>query len=157
MSTYYDENELDDNVRFNGNVIKRLFETLAPHKKTMIGSMVAIILVSLLDAYFTLINKRIIDEGIIAGDKTALVRLFTLYGAIVLVQAVAVFFFIYLIGLQGEKVRYDLRKQLFNHLQQLSLAYFSKTPLGWIMSRVTSDTEKMADLLTWGLIDSTMP
>jgi len=52
-------------------------------------------------------------------------------------------------------VRYDLRKQLFNHLQQLSLAYFSKTPLGWIMSRVTSDTEKMADLLTWGLIDTT--
>ena len=155
MSTYYDENELDDNVRFDGNVIKRLFETLAPHKKTMIGSMIAIILVSLLDAYFTLINKRIIDEGIIAGDKTALVRLFTLYGAIVLVQAVAVFFFIYLIGLQGEKVRYDLRKRLFNHLQQLSLAYFSKTPLGWIMSRVTSDTEKMADLLTWGLIDST--
>ncbi|HOO58347.1 MAG TPA: hypothetical protein PK273_03550, partial [Anaerolineaceae bacterium] len=78
MSTYYDENELDDNVRFDGNVIKRLFETLAPHKKTMIGSMIAIILVSLLDAYFTLINKRIIDEGIIAGDKTALVRLFTL-------------------------------------------------------------------------------
>jgi len=142
VSTYYDENELDDNVRFNGNVIKRLLGTLTPHKKTMISSMLAIIMVSLLDAYFTLLNKRIIDEGIVAGDKSALIKLFTIYGAIVLIQAVAVFFFIYLVGLQGEKVRYDLRKQLFNHLQQLSLAYFSKTPLGWIMSRVTSDTER---------------
>lgn len=155
MSTYYDENELDDNVHFNGNVVKRLLGMLSPHKKTMLSSLFAIMVVSLLDAYFTLINKRIIDEGIVAGDKTALVKLFTMYGAIVLIQAAAVFFFIYLVGLQGEQVRYDLRKQLFNHLQQLSLAYFSKTPLGWIMSRVTSDTEKMADLLTWGLIDTT--
>ena len=52
-------------------------------------------------------------------------------------------------------VRDELRKQLFNHLQQLSLSYFSNTPLGWIMSRVTSDTEKLAELLTWGIIDTT--
>ncbi|MFZ3071330.1 MAG: ABC transporter ATP-binding protein [Anaerolineaceae bacterium] len=155
MSTYYDENELDDNVPVKGNILKRLLSVLEPHKKTLVGALLAIIITSCLDAYFTYLNKQIIDDGILAGDKSALVRLFTIYGSIVLIQAVAVFFFIYLIGLQGERVRYDLRKQLFNHLQQLSLAYFSKTPLGWIMSRVTSDTEKMADLLTWGLIDST--
>jgi len=103
VSTYYDENELDDNVRFNGNVVKRLLGMLSPHKKTMLSSLFAIMVVSLLDAYFTLINKRIIDEGIVAGDKTALVKLFTMYGAIVLIQAAAVFFFIYLVGLQGNK------------------------------------------------------
>jgi ATP-binding cassette subfamily B protein len=55
----------------------------------------------------------------------------------------------------GERIRYDLRKKLFNHLQDLSLSYFSQTPVGWIMSRVTSDTERVADLMTWGLLDST--
>ena len=154
MSTYYDENELDDNVPIKSNVLKRLFSTLRPHWKALLGGVIAIVVVSLLDAYFTILSKRIIDEGIILQNKAAILRLFTIYGAIVLVQAVSVFFFVYLVGLQGESVRYDLRKNLFNHLQDLSLSYFSKTPLGWIMSRVTSDTEKMAELLTWGVIDT---
>ncbi|MFZ3151477.1 MAG: ABC transporter ATP-binding protein [Anaerolineaceae bacterium] len=155
MSTYYDEDELDESTPVKGDILKRLLSVLKPHRKTLAGAIAAIAVTSGLDAYFTYLNKQIIDDGIVAGDRSVLVRLFTMYGAIVLIQAVTVFLFIYLIGLQGERVRYDLRKQLFNHLQQLSLAYFSKTPLGWIMSRVTSDTEKMADLLTWGIIDST--
>ena len=81
-------------------------------------------------------------------------RLFTINAILTLVSALGSFIFVYSIGLQGEKVRFDLRKKLFNHLQDLSLAYFSRTPIGWIMARVTSDTERMADLLTWGIIDS---
>ncbi len=65
------------------------------------------------------------------------------------------FGFIYLTGVLGEMVRYDLRRKLFDHLQQLSFSYFDKTPVGWIMSRVTSDTERIADLVTWGLLDIT--
>ena len=154
MSTYYDENELDDNVPLKTNVLKRLFSAMRPHWKALVGGVLAIVVVSLLDAYFTILSKRIIDEGIILQDKAAILRFFTTYAAIVLVQSIGVFFFIFLVGVQGEGVRYDLRKQLFNHLQDLSLSYFSKTPLGWIMSRVTSDTEKMAELLTWGVIDT---
>jgi len=155
VSTYYDENELDDNVPIKGNVLKRLFGALRPHWKPLLGGVLAIVVVSLLDAYFTILSKRIIDEGILLQDKAAVLRFFGMYGAIVIIQAIGVFFFIFLVGVQGEGVRYELRKQLFNHLQQLSLSYFSNTPLGWIMSRVTSDTEKMAELLTWGIIDTT--
>ena len=43
---------------------------------------------------------------------------------------------------------------MFNHLQDLSLSYYSQTPVGWIMSRVTSDSDRVADLVTWGLVDS---
>lgn len=154
MSTYYDENELDDNVIVNGSVIKRLLGVLKPHWKTMMLALTGISLVSLLDAYITVLNKRIIDEAILVADHTMLVRLFTNYTVLTLAQALGFLVFIYMIGLQGERVRYGLRRALFNHLQHLSLSYFSKTPLGWIMSRVTSDTEKMADLLTWGIIDT---
>jgi ATP-binding cassette subfamily B protein len=44
---------------------------------------------------------------------------------------------------------------MFEHLQQLSFSYFDRTPIGWIMSRVTSDTERIAELVTWGLLDTT--
>ncbi len=44
---------------------------------------------------------------------------------------------------------------MFNHLQDLSFSYFDRTPVGWIMSRVTSDSDRIADLVTWGLLDVT--
>jgi ATP-binding cassette subfamily B protein len=66
-----------------------------------------------------------------------------------------VFGFIYLAGILGERVQYDLRRKMFNHLQDLSFSYFSRTPVGWIMSRVTSDSERVAQLVTWGMLDVT--
>jgi len=154
VSTYYDEDELDDNVSLNTGVFKRLLKVVKPYWPTMVLAIIAIASVSLLDALYAVLNKRIIDEGIVAKNLDAMIALFKTYGMVVLAQVVAFFVMIYVIGLQGERIRYDLRRDLFVHLQELSLSYFSKTPLGWIMSRVTSDTEKMADLLTWGIVDS---
>ena len=82
-------------------------------------------------------------------------RIMTVYGVIALSQAACVFGFIYLAGILGERVQYDLRKSLFNHLQHLSFWSFDRTPVGWIMSRVTSDTAHIADLITWGAVDVT--
>jgi ATP-binding cassette subfamily B protein len=155
VSTYYDENELDDEVNLQSGVLGRLFKLLKPYKVTMIAAILAIAITSWLDAYFAILNKRIIDEGIIARDIPAMIGLFRNYGIIVVGQVIAFFVMMLSVGVQGERLRYDLRKHLFNQLQKLSLSYFSKTPIGWIMSRVTSDTEKMADLLTWGIIDTT--
>jgi ATP-binding cassette subfamily B protein len=121
----------------------------------LVGFLLATLAVSLLDAYYNLLGKRIIDEGIMAGDKTALMRIVTLYGSLILVSAVSVFALIYLTGILGERVRYDLRKKMFEHLQELSFSYFDRTPVGWIMSRVTSDPDRIAQLVTWGLLDST--
>ena len=74
---------------------------------------------------------------------------------LIVIQAACVFGFIFQASLLGERIRYDLRQTMFNHLQRLSLAYFSRTPVGWIMARVTSDSERVADLLTWGAVDAT--
>jgi len=154
VSTYYDENELEDDVNLQSGVIGRLIKLLKPYWLTVLLGILSIAFVSVLDAYFTVLSKRIIDEGIANKDIPAMIALFRNYGLVVLCQVVGFFVMMLSVGIQGEQLRYDLRRNLFNHLQKLSLAYFSKTPLGWIMSRVTSDTEKMADLLTWGVIDS---
>jgi ATP-binding cassette subfamily B protein len=77
------------------------------------------------------------------------------YGLVNLAQAGLVFGFIFAAAILGERIQYDLRQKMFNHLQDLSFAYFSRTPVGWIMSRVTSDSERIAQLVTWGLLDVT--
>lgn len=147
--------EEDFTSEFNRKTVLRILNQIKPHWKWVVGFLIAITIVSTLDSYFTFLSKRIIDEGIAQGDKEKLVKILIQYGGLIIVQAASVFGFIYLAGILGERVRYDLRKKLFNHLQSLSLYYFNRTPIGWIMSRVTSDTERVSQLVTWGFLDIT--
>ena len=150
---YYEEEEFQ--TRFNQKTFRRILGLAKPHLKWVIGFLVTIALVAAMDAVSTFLSKHIIDDGIVAKNPQALTNLLIAYGSIVLIQAGNVFLFIYLAGILGERIRYDLRKKMFNHLQALSLNYYSKTPVGWIMARVTSDSERVADLVTWGFVDST--
>jgi ATP-binding cassette subfamily B protein len=154
MADQYEFEEEEFTSQFSGRTLRRIMGLTRPHWQWVVGFMLAILVVSILDAYFTFLSKRIVDEGIMAADRQALMRIIVQYGSWLLVQSVAVFIMIYLTGILGERVRYDLRRKMFNHLQELSLSYYSRTPVGWIMSRVTSDSDRVAELVTWGLLDS---
>ena len=150
---YFDEEEFE--TRFNGKTLSRILKLTVPHIKWVIGFLLTIAIVAGLDSIGTYLVKMVIDNGILAGDRTAVIKVLIMYGVLIFVQSGSTFLFIYLAGILGERIRYDLRKRMFNHLQALSLNYYSKTPVGWIMARVTSDSERVADLVTWGLVDST--
>jgi len=153
MSDQYEYEEEEFNTSFNGRTVLRIVSQLKPYWVMVIFFLGTVAAVSVLEAYFTYLSKRIIDEGIVARSQEALYGLLTTYGLLLVVQAVFVFGFIYLTGLLGERVRYDLRRDMFNHLQKLSLSYYNRTPVGWIMARVTSDSDRVAELVTWGMLD----
>ncbi len=136
-------------------VFKRILTLLKPHWKWVLGFLITIMLTSVLDAYFTYLNKQIVDVGITMKNKPALMRIVLIYGSFQLLQSGFVFTFIYLAGVLGERVQYDMRKMLFNHLQDLSLSYYAQNAVGRMIARVTSDTGRVADLLTWGVVDTT--
>ncbi|MCJ7530523.1 MAG: ABC transporter transmembrane domain-containing protein, partial [Anaerolineales bacterium] len=131
MSDYEEFEEEEFTTGFNGRTLLRILGQIKPHWKWVVGFLVLIAWVSAMDSYFTFLSKRIVDEGIVAHDRVVLTQIILLYGILILVQACAVFGFIYLVGILGERVRYDLRQKMFNHLQDLSLSYFSRTPVGW--------------------------
>jgi ATP-binding cassette subfamily B protein len=141
--------------QLTGPVLQRIVGLLRPHWKHTLGFVLAILLTSALDGAFTYINKDIIDKGIALGDRAVVWNLAILYGVFALIKSGFVFLFIYLAGILGERIQYDLRKMLFNHLQELSLSYYSQNAVGRLMARVTSDTVKVSDLMTWGLLDIT--
>src|ERR1044072_9069679 len=107
-------------------VFKRIVGLLKPHWKWVVGFIVTIMLTSIMDAYFTYLNKQIVDVGITLKNRPALMRIALTYGVFQLFQAGFVFTFIYLAGVLGERVQYDMRKALFNHLQDLSLSYYAQ-------------------------------
>lgn len=153
MANIYDEEDYTEQI--NSKTVLRILGLLKPHLRMGIIFIFTIGFTSIIDSYFTYLSKRMIDEGIVAENIEALIKISITYGLLILVQALFVFGFIYAASLLGEQLRYELRKKMFDHLQNLSLAYFNQTPVGWIMSRVTSDSEKVADLITWGILDTT--
>ncbi len=136
-------------------VFHRILGLLRPHWKWVLGFFITIALTSALDAYFTYLNKQIVDTGITMKDSATVIRIAIQYGIFQLMQSAFVFTFIYLAGVLGERIQYDLRRMLFNHLQELSLSYYAQNAVGRLIARVTSDTGRVADLMTWGVVDST--
>lgn len=149
----FEEEEFGSQI--TGKTLFRILCQVKSHWKNVAGFLSGIAITSIIDAYFTYLSKAIIDLGIAAKNKTVVITLLGTYTGLALFQAVAVLFFIFMVGVLGEQVRYDLRQSMFKHLQKLSLSYYSRTPVGWIMARVTSDTDRVADLVTWGMLDMT--
>jgi ATP-binding cassette subfamily B protein len=141
--------------QLTGGVIKRIAQLLKPYWTWVAGFVLAIGIVSAMDGFFTIINKDIIDRSVVGKDASALLQLAGVYIGLMLAQSLGVFIFIYLAAVLGERLNYDLRKKMFKHLQDLSLSYYSQNSVGRLMSRVTSDSERVSNVLTWGLIDIT--
>lgn len=155
MTEIHGFEEEEFTTQLNGSTLLRTLALTKSHWPMVAGFLFCIMAVAVIDAMTTYVGMQIIDEAIIPSDKEALVRLIGLYVILVIVLAGLVFGFIYLAGILGETVQYDLRKQLFQRIQELSFSYFDRTPVGWIMSRVTSDIQRMGELVSWGLLDVT--
>ncbi len=106
---YFEEEEFT--TQFTGKITQRIAQLTKPHWKWVVGFVLMITLVSVLDSYFTFLGSLIIDEAILGENIDALKSIILRYGLLVIVQAAGVFGFIYLAGILGERVRYDLRKR----------------------------------------------
>src|SRR5689334_9987497 len=93
--------EEEHTAQLTGPVLKRIVGLLKPHWKWVVGFILTIMLTSILDAYFTYLNKQIVDVGITLKNTAALKRIVITYGVFQLFQAGFVFTFIYLAGVLG--------------------------------------------------------
>lgn len=148
---YHDEEEFT--TEFNGHTLRRILNQGLVHWPWMLAFMVGIGAVALLESYMTFLGKRIIDEGIVPRDMEALTSIAKEYGLLLIIFAAFVWLFIFTAGTLGHRVQYDLRKQMFERIQELELGYFDRTPTGWLMSRATSDASRVGDLVSWGFLD----
>src|SRR5258708_27779977 len=104
----FDFEEEEFNTQFSGGTLRRVAGLLRPHGWAAAGFLAAVAFVSFFDAYLTYVQKRIVDEGILAHNPAALLSVVAQYGAIVLAESLAVFGMIFLVRTLGERVRYDL-------------------------------------------------
>lgn len=140
--------------QFNKNTILRIFSLLKPYPFWAVAFLISIIVNSITDSSQFYLMKILVDDAIAAHNLSKIPEILILFIIVFIIQCFSIFGLIYFSGVLSEKIIYSLRKKLFAHLQELSLSYYAVTPVGWIMSRVNSDTYKIGDIVTWGVIDS---
>ena len=114
-------------------------------------SIVAMVIVTLSGLAVPYLLKVAIDGGIGSRDMTVLTWVVVAFIAVSLVNLGASYLQTYLTSWVGEHIIYDLRRQLFAHLQKLSLDFFSRQKTGWIVSRLTNDMDALDQLVTDGV------
>ncbi len=98
------------------------------------------------------LTKIAVDDYILQGDLEGLNRIVILFVGFLALQFVADFFQAFVTKMTGQWVMYDVRHQIFAHLQRLPLRFFDRTPIGRLMTRNTSDVDALNELFTDGVV-----
>ena len=141
------------NVKLPFFGVPKLLPYTKKYRKRIISMVLMGIVASLIDSIFPLFNRYAIDHFI--GEKTLdTVGIFIVLFLLVLaVQVILNYISLYWAGKTEMDVDRDLRDASFNHLQELSFAYFNQNNVGYIHARVMSDTGKIGELVAWRLMD----
>lgn len=135
------------------NVLGRILLIVRPYWGLLTLSVALNLLASVFDNLITFLHQKITDQAVIPGDIDMLWHFFTLLVGVIVILIVVNLLSVILTGKCSLDMEKALRASAFRHLHTLQLSYFSRTPAGWILSRITSDTTRITDILTWGLFD----
>ena len=151
---------------YDSRLMRRLLTYLRPYKWHVAIALVAIVLKSVADVLGPFLTKVAIDKYLAKspnahswiGDRlsgTALIgigQIGGLYIGILLSTFVLEYIQTYTMQWTGQKVMFDLRKQIFRHLQHIHVGFFDKNPVGRLVTRVTTDVDALNEMFTAGVV-----
>ncbi len=137
---------------YDSNLMMRLIRYLRPYKWQVTGAIVLSMVVALLESVRPFFTKIAVDDNIAKGDKEGLLYTTMLFFAVLMIRGVMQFFNAYLTQWIGQKTIYDLRIEIYRHLQYRSLRFFDKNPIGRLITRVTNDVEVLNEMFSSGIV-----
>ena len=152
MSNDYKSEEEVLGKAYDAKLMKRLLSYLKPYKHFVIFAILLNIVVAALGPLRPYLTKIAVDDYIGNSDYNGLFLISILLFGSLLLQAVIQYFLTYYTQYLGQKTLYDLRTQIFNHIQRLALKFFDKTPIGRLVTRATNDVEALGELFSSGIV-----
>jgi len=148
--TIHDEEVLGK--AYDARLMRRLLTYLKPYRGSVVIALLVIIGHSVLQLAQPYLMKLAIDQYIAAGDmaglnRIALVFLFVLISAFVLEYVRT-----YTLQLTGQRIMFDLRMEIYSHLQRLDMRFYDRNPVGRLMTRVTTDVDVLNDMFASGIV-----
>jgi len=159
MSTGHEEEALGK--AYDARLMKRLLEYLRPYRWRVILALALVAIVTPLELAPPILFQRVIDRFLVPGAGGAIPMITAWHGVIlisVVYLAVLIFDFlaqytqIHIMQRVGQQTMYDMRTQIFGHLQRLPMSYFDRNPVGRLMTRVTTDVDALNDLFAAGVV-----
>lgn len=137
---------------YDPKLTRRLFTYLRPYRLKIAVSLVCMIVAMVGYVVGPYLIKVALDDGIAKGDVRTLGRAMAWYLVTAVVFWAGTYTRIWIMARTGQDVIYDLRHQLFDHLQTLSLGFFSRYAVGRLVSRMVNDISVIREMIVWAII-----
>jgi len=137
---------------YDSKLMSRLLGYIKPYKKYVIFAILLNIIVAALGPVRPYLTKIAVDDYIVNSDYTGLLYIALALFASLLLQSFIQYFLTYYTQYLGQRTLYDLRTQIFNHIQKLALKFYDRTPIGRIVTRATNDVEALGELFSSGIV-----
>ena len=131
----------------------RVFRHAFPYKKLLITLGITAVVIAIIDASFALVTRWAVDDVVASSGELSIRAQIVTYAFLAFFLSVGVFVFINAAGGLANKMSHDIRRETFGRIQELEFAYFDHRPTGWLISRLTSDCDKLSRIIAWGSID----
>jgi ATP-binding cassette subfamily B protein len=154
---------------YDARLMRRLVEYLRPYRRVVLFALIAILLYGILQAVPPYLMKVEVDRYLDPSGRQRLPALLARFlspnpwvgimqiALTLFLPAVVLTFFLefaqsFAMQLVGQKVMYDLRKQIFGHLQRLEMSFYDRNPVGRLVTRVTTDVDVLNELFASGVV-----
>jgi len=137
---------------YDRKLMRRLLVYTRPYRGLMYGAFALLCVEGALQVVGPLLTRRVIDVAVPTHNMRIVIISTALFFVALLIEFVLSYGQTWLTSLLGQRVMRDLRMEIFQHLQRLSISYFDRNPAGRLITRVTSDVETLNELFTSGVV-----
>ena len=145
--------EVDYCQKLDLSLWKRLLHIAKPFHKHLFLVVLTMGICAVCDVVFPQLTGYAIDHFIANRTTEGMPGFIAAYVAVLAVQVVCTYAFLYLCGKVEVGTCYLIRKLGFQKLQELPFSYYDRMPVGYLLSRMTTDTQRLADTIGWSLLD----
>ena len=137
---------------YDSRLMKRLLKYIRPYKWQVALGIFLSIIVSAMEAVRPWFTKHAVDVNIADHDSHGLLMTALAFLAVLFLRGFVQYINAYLTQWIGQQTIFDLRMELYTHLQRLSLKFFDRNPLGRLITRVTNDIEVLNEMFSSGIV-----
>jgi ATP-binding cassette subfamily B multidrug efflux pump len=152
LSPHASDEDFEARKGYDRRLVRRLLVYVRPYRALVAGALVLLMTDGLLQLVGPVLTQQVIDVALPTRDVALAWRSALLYAVSLLIGFGCSYGETMLTTLLGQRVMRDLRQQLFEHVQRLSIGFYDRTPVGRLVTRVTSDVESLNELFTAGVV-----
>lgn len=139
-------------AKIDYTLLRRLIAYLKPYRLSVVFALLLTFVAAALAPLRPFLSTKAVDNYIHFNDSSGLLTTVCIIAGIILLHAVIQFSLTILMQWVGQKVLFDIRTELFRHIQKLSLRFYDTNPVGRLVTRVTNDVEALNELFSSGLV-----